>query len=329
MYSAGALTRAQRDELNRLGGEDRRIVGEMQPLYDKLGQIQDQADAAAADKSEVGNAEREAQEAHVDAERESQTAESEWRTEKADAKGRKDRLEQKEEQRTAYLRSVQDLERKLQTDNLNLGIAERMANFFKERFQEDCENQYTMACMQAIEEDNRAGGEILSAFWRGCAIMNAAMLGLKTTVSGALDKPKYLNIADEMTIKPTYLTYEEEAEAQAARNQDLANQIAEKRADPFYDDEVADAGRELAEANGKRDGEKARFDAAKAEKDGAKAKREDEKSADQDSEERERDVQAHLREQQEKIREKQAKREELGIDKQKIQTDASVDNRTT
>lgn len=328
MYSAGALTRAQGNELNRLSDADRRIAEEMNPLYDKLRQIQGDGDAAAADKSEAGNAYSEAQEVHSDADREAQTAEGDWRTEKAQARNDADKLEQKEEQRTAYWRSVQDLERKLQTDNLNLGIAERMANFFKERFKEDYENQYTMACTQAIEEDKRAGGEILSAFWRSCAIMNAAMLGLRTTVSGALDKPKYLNTAVE-TIKPTYQTYEAEAEAQAARNQDLADQIAEKRADPFYDNEVADARREVAESNAKRDGEKVSFDAAKAEKEAAKANREEAKDEYQDSEEAERGVQAHLREQQEKIRAKQAKRDEISTDKQKIDNNKYIDDRTT
>lgn len=330
MYSAGALTVQQRDDLNRLGADDRAIVDEMQPLYDKLGQMQGDVDAAAAEKSEAGNDYSTAQENKADRDREAQLAEGDFRTEEAEARAREREIEQRQDAHDADRRNVSQYKRE-QLDPIIEKINQYwdLANFQFNEWARRLFQQEEKAKLEAVLEQRHALGAILLAFHAASSRLGAAVAGVSASsgLSAALSIPKYMTIPERLE-DDSRITRKQLDGLEADRRA-KEGRLAELDGDTYTADKLRETEKAAAEARAKRDSEKVRFDAAEAEKEAAKAEVEDARAEYQDSEEAERDVQAYLRGQQDEIRAKQAEREKIGIDRQKIQTDASVDESNT
>ncbi len=340
MFSGGLqISRAEKGKLDDLGekageiaGQLSDIKGEMEPMYSDLSAEKDTLSDLTGEKSDKSNDYSKKAEDYTDKKADADRARTDHRTEKQEAEREKQRVRNKEEARTAYERKKEDKARAIATNENELAILKRRAQFLRETYYTEVNNQYEMACLQGICENMNASGAILLSFHAASMRLNAAGIpDVNTNVSAALNKPTYLNIAVERVKPTTHLQAENDVRGQESRVADAKKQLGEMAADKYHDQDLAQAKIDHAREVGERDQAKAKFDKDDATAKAAKKAREGSRVAFRDAEKAERDRQRLINEAQDKIRRKQheadQKQAELatnGRERQKITDKAMV-----
>lgn len=327
MYAGGiTLKPAQKDRLDTLSDEAKKVRDERQALLDSKTGEQANLDNLSNDTSEAGNEYQIAQEEFSDEKADKDRAEADFRTEKQEARGRERDLEGKVEADEADKRNADKYERE-QLDPILEKIKEYedLARFQFGEWARRLFQQEQMAKLQVICERENEFGDILLSWHAACMKIGAAIAGVggAASISAAFNPHKYLTIPDERLEDGSRITRKQLDGLYADRDA-KQGRLEELRNDPYTAKEVSEARGKLAEAGAKRDEEKRNFDGKTAAADDAKAKRESDREAYQDAQQAQRNMEAVLREYDRKIQAKANEQQQNSDEQQKVVNAASV-----
>ncbi|MBT3182457.1 MAG: hypothetical protein HN337_08130 [Deltaproteobacteria bacterium] len=331
MFSGGIpLTPADKSRLEVLSTEAGGLSSDltalkdgMGPLYSEFSDEKGELSDLTAEKGDANNEYTKSHEGYTDAKADADRARADYRTDKSEAKQEEQRVRSKQDALVADNRRIRDKARALVTQEGELATLQRRAEFLRMTYVTEIENQYEMACLQAISENMNASGAILLSFHAASMKLNGAVSGSQTNVSAALNKPTYLNIAVERIKPTTHQQAENDVRGQQERVDDAKGQIAEMQADSYHRDDLAQAQKDAAKEVAERDRSKVDFDRKDAAAKGAKRGRDDSRVAFRDKEKAERRQQEVLRDYEQRIRvatrESEKKSEEIAANGRKRQ----------
>lgn len=241
--------------------------------YDALSDQRDRLESAVQRARDVHG---DAAEAYVEGrERTAETKSDEilWKQKIDAAQGLREASRSAGETRDSVKQNIKEEWAKLEPERKDVAGAYDLARFQRWMFEREFTNAWKKGILELTLENQNFGGVALLAFYRASLKMSAAVQGLNTGISTALELPSYFKVPD--VPRDAAIEQFARSDAQAGSLKGKEDALREREGDDFYDNKARDKEAELADAEAQRkQAEAAREGAAKAEE-GKKKERDD------------------------------------------------------